>query len=524
MIPTKCLIFVIVIYVSESSRYADQLYEDLLYFYNRSVRPVRNTTEPLRVKFGASLIRIIDVDEVNQVLTTSLWLEMQWYDYKLLWDPEKFGGIKKVHIPSDQIWIPDILLYNNADGEPHISVTSDAIVYYTGLVVWKPPSIYKSFCPIDIEYFPYDQQHCEMKFGGWSYHGFLMDVIQLTEHPEDIRNQLDRKGKHSQFLEQGMDLSSYYPSNEWDLLEVSSARHEELYPGCCGPDYYIDITFHITIRRKTLFYTVNLVLPCAMIAFLTIFVFYIPAIEHKITHSISVLVTLTVFYLVLIELIPPTSLVIPLIGQYILFTMFLVSFSIILSVVTVNWYRRDGTLHTMPPWLYVVFVRYLPWMLRMEKPEEDEVHSEEGSLSEVSISDLFNAESPDSPFFENVTQMAETELRLSQLAQLRGMHPDTIRRMIDNVNFIANYYKDKQKRDKISDLWSFVAMVMDNLMLYIFTFVFVLGTLLIIARSPYLAESISPLGVQLATKPLSADTIEFALKDSNFTYSNFNFQ
>lgn len=25
---------------------------------------------------------------------------------------------------------------------------SDALVYYTGAVVWKPPSIYKSFCPV----------------------------------------------------------------------------------------------------------------------------------------------------------------------------------------------------------------------------------------------------------------------------------------------------------------------------------------------------------------------------------------
>lgn len=45
----------------KASRYADQLYEDLMYFYNKNVRPVKNTSEPLRVKFGASLIRIIDV-------------------------------------------------------------------------------------------------------------------------------------------------------------------------------------------------------------------------------------------------------------------------------------------------------------------------------------------------------------------------------------------------------------------------------------------------------------------------------
>lgn len=46
---------------ASASRYADQLYEDLMYFYNKNVRPVKNTTQPLKVKFGASLIRIIDV-------------------------------------------------------------------------------------------------------------------------------------------------------------------------------------------------------------------------------------------------------------------------------------------------------------------------------------------------------------------------------------------------------------------------------------------------------------------------------
>ncbi|CAJ0917339.1 unnamed protein product, partial [Mesorhabditis belari] len=43
------------------NKYANQLYEDLLYFYNKNVRPVKNATQPVLVKFGAALIRIIDV-------------------------------------------------------------------------------------------------------------------------------------------------------------------------------------------------------------------------------------------------------------------------------------------------------------------------------------------------------------------------------------------------------------------------------------------------------------------------------
>lgn len=43
------------------NRYADQMYEDLLYYYNKNVRPVKNASESVKVKFGSSLIRLIDV-------------------------------------------------------------------------------------------------------------------------------------------------------------------------------------------------------------------------------------------------------------------------------------------------------------------------------------------------------------------------------------------------------------------------------------------------------------------------------
>ena len=47
---------------------------------------------------------------MNQILTTNLWLEIQWVDYKLRWKPEDKNGITKLHMPSDEIWLPDIVL------------------------------------------------------------------------------------------------------------------------------------------------------------------------------------------------------------------------------------------------------------------------------------------------------------------------------------------------------------------------------------------------------------------------------
>lgn len=49
------------------------------------------------------------------------------------------------------------------------------------------------------------------------------------------------------------------------------------------------------------------------------------------TLCISVLLSLTVFLLVITEAIPSTSLVIPLVGEYLLFTMIFVTLSIVVS-------------------------------------------------------------------------------------------------------------------------------------------------------------------------------------------------
>lgn len=53
-----------------------------------------------------------------------------------------------------------------------------ATVYYSGLVLWQPPAVYKSSCSIDVEFFPYDVQTCVLKLGSWTYDGFK--VTDLT--------------------------------------------------------------------------------------------------------------------------------------------------------------------------------------------------------------------------------------------------------------------------------------------------------------------------------------------------------
>lgn len=104
---------------------------------------------------------------------------------------------------------------------------------------------------------------------------------------------------------------------------------------------FSDITFKLTMRRKTLFYTVNLIIPCVGITFLTVLVFYLPSDSgEKVTLCVSILLSLTVFFLLLAEIIPPTSLAVPLLGKYLLFTMILVTSSIWVTVCVLNVHFR----------------------------------------------------------------------------------------------------------------------------------------------------------------------------------------
>ena len=141
----------------------------------------------------------------------------------------------------------------------------------------------------------------------------------------------------------------------------------------CCPEPYYDIYFNITIRRKTLFYTVNLIIPCVNISFLSVLVFFLPSDSgEKLTLGISILVALLVFYLLLIELIPPTSIVIPLIGKYLLFTLILVNLSILLTIFILNLHHRKPSTHRMPYWMKRLFLNILPKMLMIERPIDKE--------------------------------------------------------------------------------------------------------------------------------------------------------
>ncbi|XP_076247378.1 nicotinic acetylcholine receptor alpha4 [Calliopsis andreniformis] len=523
---------------------AKRLYDDLLSNYNKLVRPVVNTSDVLRVCIKLKLSQLIDVNLKNQIMTTNLWVEQSWHDYKLRWEPKEYGGVHMLHVPSDHIWRPDIVLYNNADGNFEVTLATKATIYHQGLVEWKPPAIYKSSCEIDVEYFPFDEQTCVLKFGSWTYDGFKVDLRHMDE----------KSG--SNVVDVGVDLSEFYMSVEWDILEVPAVRNEKFYTCCDEP--YLDITFNITMRRKTLFYTVNIIIPCMGISFLTVLTFYLPSDSgEKVTLSISILISLHVFFLLVVEIIPPTSLVVPLLGKYLIFAMILVSISICVTVVVLNVHFRSPQTHKMAPWIKRVFIHILPRLLVMRRPQykfetnrytsgrvlmrtirgkektcyypyhpstqedcEDRLtpkqfHSRAPSKEDLSPSSLTDGARfggsclihgptlPPLPLHtecEDLSISGEAGIEEIKSPVLRSppafSHsrcPPEIHKSCICVRFIAEHTKMIEDSTKVKEDWKYVAMVLDRLFLWIFTLAVLVGTAAIILQAPTLYDDRVPI-------------------------------
>lgn len=521
----------------ESTKDAARLFDDLLADYNKLVRPVDDNNATLIVKFKLKLSQLLDVHEKNQIMTTNVWLQHSWLDQKLKWHPEDYGGVEVLYVPSEMIWLPDIVLYNNADGNYKVSIMTKAKLSYNGTVEWTPPAIYKSMCQIDVEWFPMDVQTCEMRFGSWTYIGLEVDLKHRDEHLQREETEwvqgpegVDKK-EIVWVVDEGIDLSDYYPSVEWDILRVPGKRHEKRYPCCVSP--FIDITYEIYLRRRTLFYTVNLMIPCVGISFLTALVFYLPSDGgEKISLCISILISLTVFFLLLVEMIPSTSLVIPLIGKYLLFTMVLVTLSVIVTVITLNVHYRRPSTHNMSPWVRKLFIEILPPYLLMRRPPQQErprVNSFIASAPQDSYSSILamppgrrasrkrsstrkkssiidRSGSNASFKFRRDTTLSSTfvEQRASFLPRdgresaafsqqdtnFTAFHEKTpLRSAVESVSFIAEHFRREKEDQEVIEDWKYVSVVIDRIFLILFTMVCLIGCVHIIFRAPVIYDT-----------------------------------
>lgn len=260
-------------------------------------------------------------------------------------------------------------------------------------------------------------------------------------------------------------------------------------------------------------------------SFLTVLTFYLPSESgEKISLCISILLSLTVFVLLLNDLIPATSLVVPLIGKYLLFTIILVTLSILVTVVVLNVHFRSPSTHTMPKWGRRIFLHVLPKVLLMKRPQRGATLSSTYYMQQATKAFLTNNK------IENNDEVTSDEVDVETENKEKSQHSKHNKKSNSLMKSRADfknkneyqYYLDKTEsikavRAMISHLkveddekrvreeWKYTALVIDRLFLVIFTAACICGTVSIILQAPSFYDMKRPIDEEMSHRFSAAE-------------------
>ncbi|KAJ8385824.1 hypothetical protein AAFF_G00181800 [Aldrovandia affinis] len=464
--------------------------------YNKELRPVDKKEDTVTVNLALTLSNLISLKEADETLLTNVWMEHGWHDTRLSWNTTEFDDIDVVRLPSQMVWLPEIVLENNNDAQFQVAYYSNVLVYPDGFVYWLPPAIFRSSCPINVNYFPFDWQNCTLKFSSLTY-----NAKEISMH---LKEEIDDKTNKTYKVEWiVIDPEGFTENGEWEIVH-KPARKNTYKNIPLDSNKHQDITFYLIIKRKPLFYVVNIIVPCVLISFMASLVYYLPADSgEKMTLSISVLLAQSVFLLLISQRLPETSMAIPLIVKYLMFIMVLVTVVVLNCVIVLNLHFRTPSTHIMSEWTKEFFLERLPRLLHMSHPAESEPMWEGGALPRRSSSvgyiakaeEYYSIKARSELMFEKQSERHGLATRATPTAVYKredGSDEEATEQLyaemkpaVEGANYIVKNMHDKNDYSEEKDNWSGIARTVDRLCLFLVTPVMTVGTIVIFVMGIY---------------------------------------
>ncbi|KAK7115633.1 hypothetical protein V1264_001467 [Littorina saxatilis] len=336
------------------------------------------------------------------------------------------------------------------------------VVASTGDMSYNFPTVISVLCSIDVTYFPFDTQKCALQFGSWAHHGF---EINLTNRSA------------------AGDIGSFVVNSEFDITSMPLERHVITY-GCC-PEPYPDVTFYVNLKRKPMFYVLNLLFPCIIITSMSVLGFLLPPESgEKISLEITVLLSLAVFMLVVSETLPATSETFPWIGVYFACAMILVSVSTVLTVMVLNVHHKNY--RPVPRWIKVLILRYAARVvfftdtgtcrrIQVQQTNSDFTHqnglSGKHSQDKAGLPQLNGSSRPMSALGEETPVPGNTNL---------GPLVQVLQEQLRLLNKAEERKKSKERHEIQDNEWRNVAIVLDRLFLMLFLLFFTITSLVVL--------------------------------------------
>ncbi|XP_061837429.1 5-hydroxytryptamine receptor 3A [Nerophis lumbriciformis] len=272
------------------------------------MRPVRNWTTVSVVRLDILLYGILEVNEKFQTLTSHVWMQMVWNNEYLTWNPVQFCGINKLTVPKSMLWIPDIVIEEDASDSGSMKVSPYVTLHFNGLMQIYTRQRLTSTCTLNLFSFPFDKQSCNISFRSMNHDKNTVTLVTLraddfvTDVPEQ---QLVTKG-------------------EWTLQAVESEQNGTQFS---NRDILV---FQVKIARKPMLYVIIFIIPILCLLLLDLASFFISeARGEKMSFKITVLLSISVLLLILKDMLPSTEENLPLIASYCIGVFALVGFSVL---------------------------------------------------------------------------------------------------------------------------------------------------------------------------------------------------
>ncbi|XP_032872204.1 acetylcholine receptor subunit gamma-like [Amblyraja radiata] len=479
------LLLLLLCLVSEaSSNLEGKLFESLLANYDKRIRPAENLGDINDVTLKLTLTNLISLNEKEEVLTTNVWFELQWVDYRLSWNESEYEGIDLLRIPSGLLWLPDIVLENNVDGQFEVAYYANVLVYSSGSMYWLPPAIYRSACPIAVTYFPFDWQNCSLVFRSQTYNAREVK-LDLSEE----------KGQLVEWIH--TDPGDFTENGEWSIKHKPAKKNIN-WQFTKDDIEYQEIIFFLIIQRKPLFYVINIIAPCILISSLVVLVYFLPAQAggQKCTLSVSVLLAQTIFLFLIAQKVPETSLNVPLITKYLIFAMIVSTLIVMNCVIVLNVSLRTPNTHGLSQKIKHVFLELLPQYLGMHLESSEDSWDKPQPRRRSSFGIMIKAE-------EYIVKKPRSELMFEQqrdrhgLKRINKMIADIdigttvdlyknlahfspeIKSCVDACNFIAKSSKEQNDFGTENENWILIGKVIDKACFWIALLLFTMGTVTI---------------------------------------------
>ncbi|XP_072255421.1 acetylcholine receptor subunit epsilon isoform X2 [Pyxicephalus adspersus] len=464
-----------------------KLIKDLLKNYNKKARPVKSINDIIDVRLKLTLTNLISLNEKEETMTTNVWLQLEWNDYRMTWNDLDYGGITVVRISHEMVWLPDIVLENNVDGQFEVAYYANVLVNSSGHMYWLPPAIFRSACAVEVTYFPFDWQNCTLAFRSKSYNAKEINLLLAFADDGGLMERVE------------IDPEAFTENGEWAIKHCPAWKYVN-YRYTKDDLEYQEINFGLIIQRKPLFYIVNIIVPCVLISSLVVLVYFLPAKAggQKCTTSISVLLAQTVFLFLIAQKVPETSLSVPLIGKYLIFVMIVSTIIVLSCVIVLNVSLRTPSTHNLTAVMKRRLLEILPRYLHMkiEPCEEGEETPKERRKSSLGI--MLKAE-------EYVLKKPRSELMFERQRERHGLSRDSrghrvdgfdvgvttplfknlahcapeIKECVEACNFITSSTKEQNKTNAEMENWIMIGKVLDVLCFWGALPLFVVGTLAI---------------------------------------------